>query len=243
MYKDKFKMLGKVVASISIVMLLAWLMFFRLPSTYSAMPISGQVADADSGEPLENAIVIAVWELERGFGLEGTIPSGFMQVTEVLTDAEGKYFIDGWGPRSRPGGMYMGHNAPRLVIFKDGYNVFARGNLYDSIFKDNRRETIHQSSWGGETIKLKKLDGDMENYYSNLSSISSSLHTLLDSNFGADPCDWLKIPQITVALEIGNQKVINSGILKSILIPIDVLIKRKECNVNSKDAFIKEHML
>jgi hypothetical protein len=139
--------------------------------------------------------------------------------------------------------MYMGHNAPRLVIFKDGYNVFARGNLYDSIFKDNRRETIHQSSWGGETIKLKKLDGDMENYYSNLSSISSSLHTLLDSNFGADPCDWLKIPQITVALEIGNQKVINSGILKSILIPIDVLIKRKECNVNSKDAFIKEHML
>ncbi|MGK0296757.1 MAG: hypothetical protein ACI9XC_000350 [Gammaproteobacteria bacterium] len=228
---------------IGVFLLLVWVIFFRLPISYSALPISGKVVDADTGEPLENAIVIAVWELEQGFGLEGTIPSGYMNVTEVVTDKEGKYFIEGWGPLRRPSGGYLGHYAPRLIVFKDGYKHFFYGNLYDSIFKDNRRESLHRSSWDREIIKINKLSGDMEVYYATLSSVSSSLHTLLNLNFGAKKCDWLKIPKIMVAIEIGNEKIINSEILKNILVPLDVLIKRKECNIGSKKGFIMEHKI
>ncbi|MGY8813548.1 MAG: carboxypeptidase-like regulatory domain-containing protein, partial [Gammaproteobacteria bacterium] len=227
----------------SVFFLLVWVIFFRLPLNYSALPIAGTVVDADSGEPLENAVVIAVWELERGFGLEGTIPSGYMNVTEVVTDRGGKYFIEGWGPSRRPGGAYLGHYAPRLIIFKDGYNYFARGNYYDSIFKDNRRNNEHRSSWDGETIKLKTFDGDTGKYLATLSSVSSHLHTVLNSNFGAGQCDWLNIPKIILAIEIGHQKVIETGILTSLIVPLNVLVKRKECNIYSREVFIMEHMI
>ena len=190
------KKLSYIAASIFCAVLLIWLMFFRLPSTYTTVSLAGRVVDAESGAPLENAIVIVIWELERGFGLEGTILSGYMHIEEVLTDEEGNYHIDGWGPRQRTSGTYLGHNAPKLIVFKEDYDFFARGNLYDSIFKDNRRESVHHSSWDGETIKLIKFEGNLEAYYIVLRRASWSLDVIFDSIFGAQPCDWKKIPMM-----------------------------------------------
>ena len=104
MKKETKKTIIQVIGGIGFFLLLVWVLFFRLPFNYSALPIAGKVVDADTGEPLEGAIVIAVWQLERGFGLEGTIPSSFMNVSEVVTDEDGNYFIEGWGPLRRPEG-------------------------------------------------------------------------------------------------------------------------------------------
>ena len=226
---------------IALFAFIIWFFFIRLPFTYSAESIAGRVVDADTGQPIEDAIVIAVWELKRGFGMEGSIIAGHMHIAEVLTDKDGYYFIDGWGPKKRPGKAYLSHNAPKLVIFKDGYDFFAKGNRYDSIFKDNRRESVHKSSWNMATIKLKKFKGSLEDYYRRLSKVNIALASVTDRIMGAGDCDWMNIPRIIIIFENYYQKLKQSGKRSSLITPLDVLVKRNRCAVNSKEDFILEH--
>jgi hypothetical protein len=237
------KVLGYTAIGVGCMVLLIWVFFFRLPSSYSALPISGQVVDADTGVPLENVIVIAVWELERGFGLEGTIPSGFMMVTEVVTDEKGNYFIQGWGPLPRPRGTYLGKNAPRLIFFKEGYNFIGHANYIYRHRYDNRRKSLQNSEWDGETINLKDFEGELESYIQVLSGVSSSLNVVLEPIFGAKSCDWMKIPKTITVFEKYYIKIVDAEIRTSLIVPMDVLLKRSECNVNNKEEFMMEHSL
>ncbi len=186
--------LKKMAIGYAVFGLFIWFIFYYPPFYYSALPISGKLVDEESGEPLEGAIVIAIWQLEKGFGLEGTIPSRFMKVSEVLTDQEGNYFIQGWGPLRRPGGTYLGNFSPLLIYFKDGYIGMGRSNYADRFNYDDRMDRVQNSQWDGETIKLKKFIGELEDYYNVLWGTSMSLEVLFNPIFGAQPCDWKNIP-------------------------------------------------
>jgi len=56
---------------------------------YSGGPWRGRVIDADTKEPIEGAVVVAVWQREYDGPFEGI--TRFHEAKEVLTDKEGKF--------------------------------------------------------------------------------------------------------------------------------------------------------
>ena len=214
----KLKRKYYILLGVVLTALAVWIIFFRFPLTYSAKPIAGQVVDADTGQPLEGAIVIAIWELYTGFNYENDILAGQLHVAEVLTDKAGYYHIEGWGPEWRPSKKYLSHNAPLLVVFKEGYDFFARGNSYESIFKDTRYKWIQESSWNRETIKLKKFEGNLEEYGDRLWRLSSNFNSLLKFYFGAERCAWKKIPHMILVFDKYDEKLQKEKI-SSVLVP------------------------
>ena len=53
-------------------------------------PYDGRVTDAETGQPVTDAIVVGIWSFTRGVGLRG--PAGSVE-TAARTDAAGKYRI------------------------------------------------------------------------------------------------------------------------------------------------------
>ncbi len=215
----------------------------HMPLTYSAKPISGKVVDANTGEPIEGAIVVAVWELKRQYNFEGSIIAGHIHVAEVLTNEAGEYHIHGWGPKWRPLGAYTTNSSPLLVIFKRGYNYVFKKNFWWS-HKDidkYKYRRVHRSDWDKKIIKLQRFQGDLLSYYHEISSIDGVLEPILSRVFGAGLCDWQKIPNLILALDEFYQKLVNEvDSRRTYHIPdVGNLIARGGCG--TEEEFLRKH--
>ena len=74
----------------------------------------GKVIDADTGEPIEAAVVLGVWNKE--YPTPGGGVSEFYDARETVTDKNGEFSISGMGLR------VMSNLEPMdVVIFKAGY--------------------------------------------------------------------------------------------------------------------------
>ena len=89
--------------------------------------ITGIVVDAETGKPIEGAVILVEWTQAKG--LPGMSYTESYKVVEVVTDKEGKASIEGV---SSP--MV---SAPRVTIYKKGY--VAWNNEY--IFPDWKKRT------------------------------------------------------------------------------------------------------
>lgn len=58
---------------------------------YSGGPWRGKVIDSDTKEPIEGAVVIAIWR--RGYECAFSSPTFFQEANEVLTDKKGRFEI------------------------------------------------------------------------------------------------------------------------------------------------------
>jgi hypothetical protein len=228
------KSLKKMAIGYAVFGLFIWFIFYYPPFYYSALPISGKLVDEESGEPLKGAIVIAIWQLEKGFGLEGTIPSRFMKVSEVLTDQEGHYFIEDWGPLRRPGGTYLGNFSPLLIYFKDGYIGMGRSNYADRFNYDDRMDRVQHSQWDGQIIKLKKFSGEMEGYNKIVSAVAMSLDVIFNPLFGANKCDWLMIPKMVRKFDEYDKAYIANNISASLIPDLTHLNSNYRCGSESE---------
>ncbi len=132
------------------------------PMFYSAKPISGTVVDGETGRPLEGVIVLAQWVL---------VGDSRIHVAEVVTDASGRYFIPGWGPKARPPfAPLTGYSDPELMYFKPSYApLFLYNRVLDNF------DWVRTSDWDGKTIELKKFDGPMETRMHQLNLMQSVL--------------------------------------------------------------------
>lgn len=72
---------------------------------HSAKEIHGQVVDAETGKPLEGAIIVVQWQpyFVRAVA-HAPGHSGSIHTYEALTDKEGRYAIPAWGPKPVPVG-------------------------------------------------------------------------------------------------------------------------------------------
>jgi hypothetical protein len=161
-----------------------------LPPVYSAKEIRASVVDAESGQPLERAVVVAVWQLEP---VSGQGPR--LQVTEVVTDSEGRFLIPGWGPKPRPPLTEFGNSSPFLVLFKSGYvpvrlvnsrkSDFARLRAlttltaaqisYRAGWQGDPQEAVQESLWNGMAIRIEPFRGTPEEWFRSLDHISSAI--------------------------------------------------------------------
>ena len=94
--------------------------FFPLP--YSSLaPFEGKVIDTETKEPIEGAVVLAVYYFTAHTiaGSNSYVEDG----QETLTNKEGKFKL----PRKRRWFvLHRGYPEGKLVIFKPGYGVFPR---------------------------------------------------------------------------------------------------------------------
>ncbi len=71
------------------------------PPFYWAESIHGRVVDADTGEPIEEAVVVADWKLYGG-GMGHGGHRNSLLVEETLSDTNGEFRFGKWGPKLRP---------------------------------------------------------------------------------------------------------------------------------------------
>jgi len=96
------------------------LILFLLSYKYSlaAGPWKGKIVDTETREPLEGAVVVAVWE--RVYRTPYGTNSYFYEAKETLTDREGRFEIPSYTPINLlPIISYI--KEPEFTIFKPGY--------------------------------------------------------------------------------------------------------------------------
>jgi hypothetical protein len=137
---------------ISMILFLGYSMFGHHPFFYWGEAIHGRVVDAESGEPIEGAVVLVDWKLySGGMGHGGHRDPLFVQ--ETVTDARGEFAFDKWGPIRRPltGAL---DTAPWFVVFKSGYEHRFLLNEHHT------NDSVRRSDWNEKTITLKRFKGD-----------------------------------------------------------------------------------
>jgi hypothetical protein len=104
-------------AIIGSFMLIFVLMLFTIPA-FAAGPWKGRIIDIETKEPLEGAVVLAVWD--RNYRTPTGGSSYFYEAKEVLTDQEGRFEISSYTPINLlPLISYI--EGPEFIIFKPGY--------------------------------------------------------------------------------------------------------------------------
>lgn len=90
-----------------------------LPSE-AAGPWKAQVVDADTGKPIEGAVVVAIWERRaHGHPAIGFGRTGYYTHEEVITDAEGRFVIPARTFANPP--LFFPIEGPDLLLFKGSY--------------------------------------------------------------------------------------------------------------------------
>ena len=103
--------------------------------------ITGIVVDAETGQPIEGAVILVEWTTQHGFGLTYTES---YKVVEVVTDKNGKASIEGV---SSP---FV--STPRVTIYKQGYVAWNN----EFIFPDWKKRTDFK--WENNYVfKLEKF--------------------------------------------------------------------------------------
>jgi hypothetical protein len=145
------------------------------PPFYSAKPIQATVVDEVTRQPVEGVVVVAIWELSTISG-RGHV----LQISETLTDGQGKFSLPGFGPRFRPPLHEARERMPYLVFFKHGYVPLSLENAsrdkFVAAFGDpqgwptrqlranlplefDAERMVQESFWNGLTIELQPFRG------------------------------------------------------------------------------------
>lgn len=171
---------------------------FKIPQ------IEGRVVDAQTGEPIEGAVVVVRRGLKGGawsvYSEGGT--AGYYPYQEAVTDKSGNYLVPSKGIVYA--GSTFSEGAPELIIFKAGYDAKFLGNYcpewheykgYPKRCKGRRNPSgmidiswYQDSIWSGEVIRLDKFSGTMKEYSSVLLKLNSELDATSASK---DKCTWL----------------------------------------------------
>jgi hypothetical protein len=158
------------------------------PPFYSARSIQATVVDEATRRPVEGVVVVAIWELSTISG-RGHV----LQISETVTDAQGKFSLPGFGPRLRPPLHEARERMPYLVFFKHGYVPLSLENAsrdkFVALFGDPREwstrqlranlpfefdaeRVVQESFWNGLTIELEPFRGTPARWYELLSHVS-----------------------------------------------------------------------
>jgi hypothetical protein len=224
-----------------LLLVLSLLSLQACAAMHSAESIEAWVVDAQTGQPIEGAVVVAHWQLERKYaippGVVGYDPRGplQLQILESVTDANGRFAFPAWGPLSAPPGAYLEGDDPRIIIFKSGYEYFSTGNIHPGNFDSSASST--RTSWvNGKTIKLKKFEGDLKEYARQLLDFG------VDLDFAASykNCDWKRLPRILAAAYKQKKIFEENKVFVNNLPDINYLPLQDQCG--SASEFMKEYL-
>jgi hypothetical protein len=161
---------------------------------YTADPIEAWVVDAESGAPIEAAVVTANWQLVA-FGFDtGGRKQGQLEVMETVTDKNGRFYFPGF-TKINLSGNALGEADPQILIFKPGYRHIRATNHYP-IGQEESQGPRRGSSVIGQRLPMQRAGDDIKKYAFNLGFLGSALSSLQDQG------DVVRrIPQMIHALE------------------------------------------
>lgn len=173
-------------AILSAALLLYW--NATRPLIYEAEAIRGRVIDAQTKMPIVGANVLAFWPVYVGSHYQFV---GMVEVKEAVTDENGDYVIDGWGPVEWTGEGRIEQTRPRIWFFQAGYfsyNPYNDDPGKPDYFNRNPASRHLTSFWNGRTVELKPYKPDAN----PLIRLSDTLPDISYFFHRADRCDWPK---------------------------------------------------
>jgi hypothetical protein len=158
---------------------------------YTSDPIEAWVVDAETGKPIEGAVVTANWQLVA-FGLDtGGRRLRQLEVMETVTDKNGRFYLPGF-TKLNPTMDGLREEDPQIRIFKSGYEYSGFTSRYPVA---NPSPGPHRHSKAdGETFKLKPAGPDLAKYAFHLRFLDTDLSALVYSGMG------YRIPKMILAL-------------------------------------------
>ena len=167
---------GAIVASLSLV---------SCALTYQIAHIEAWVVDAETGAPIEGAVVTANWELVKG-SLDGPRYFGQLEVKETVTDKNGQFHFDGF-TKEDSSGAELRESDPQILIFKAGYEFQRFVNDY----RDGgagMKSLERTAAVDGKTVRLRRLPETLENRSTVYRGLDLRLRGVVED------CHWKKIP-------------------------------------------------
>ncbi len=122
----------------------------------AAGPWKGRIIDIETKEPIEGAVVLAVWQ--RAYRTPAGDNTYFYKAKEVLTDKEGRFEVPAYRPINLlPIISYI--REPEFTIFKPGYLSLSSRHLEENVIDKpaefKRNEKVYRLAPG--IIELPKL--------------------------------------------------------------------------------------
>lgn len=192
----------EIISLFFILACLATLPACSAPLTYSANEIHGQIVDADTNQPIEDAIVVAQWVLFHiGPGHGGH--KSRIHIHETITNKNGNYTIPAWGPKLRPPMTELHERDPQLSIFKSNYEPLGLSN---TVVSSVRQDSLRVSEWNGKVVKLTRTRRGLEDQAFRLSSFYGSLE------YGDSDKDWYNYPRMLLVLYADKRRLQSLGL-------------------------------
>lgn len=120
------------------------------------------------------------------------MPAAHLNIMETMTDNNGHFDFEGWGPRTAQWGYFTDRD-PVLLFYNEGYGY---RDLKNSLRSEIDNSKVRRSVWNGKTIELKRFDGDLKDYATHLSSLHASMRTILHGS----RCEWKRTPKLVLAI-------------------------------------------
>ena len=178
-------------------MVIAVLSLASCTVTYQFDPIEAWVVDAETGKPIEGAVVTANWELVKG-SLDGARYFGQLEVKETVTDQNGRFSFDGFN-KEDASGAELRESDPQVLVFKAGYKFERFTNDYrdggTGLKKLRRTAAVN-----GKTVRLQKavfMKGEAEYPHSQL--VNGELGFIRQNLPGrreTEKCYWQNVPRM-----------------------------------------------
>lgn len=146
--------------------------------------LGGQVVDAATGDAISGAIVLVNWQIK---GLEG-YPGGQLAIFERLSDEQGRFQTDRWGPRLAPGMLSLSQvdpAAPTVWVFKNGYEPL----------RVLRFGKAHSHPVAGRTLPLRRYEGALSDYARQVEMFWMTPGSNLLAH-----CEWREATQLFTAM-------------------------------------------
>lgn len=117
----------------------------------AAGPWKGKIIDIETKEPLEGAVVLAVWE--RVYRTPAGPNSYFYEAKEVLTDKEGGFEIPSYSPINLlPIISYL--RGPHFTVFKPGYLSLSDVDFGDFFLSGTKEAPMELKEMSGKVFRL-----------------------------------------------------------------------------------------
>ena len=161
------------------------------PLTYRAAAIHGRIIDAETGQPVKGAAVVALWEVDviKGNPFVALVErSERLHILEAVTDASGAYTIPAWGPTLLSPRARVSQYEPHLYILKRGYRPKGLNN-----HELGRVHAVSESIWDGKVIELERPQGPLRDQLGSIRRAYMRLSPSLES----EP-DWRNYPRATL---------------------------------------------